>query len=364
MYDYLIVGAGFAGSVLAERLASQAGKSVLIAERRNHVGGNAFDSYNDNGILVHKYGPHIFHTNSTRVFDYLSQFTDWLPYEHRVLTFVDRKLLPFPINLNTINHLYGMNWTSKQLASYFESVREHRKIINFEDYLVNKIGNSLFEKFYRNYSRKQWGRDPSELDFALAARIPIRLNRDDRYFTDHYQAMPLEGYTKLFQKMLSHKRIDILLNTDFREASIKYPYKVLIYTGRIDEFFDFRFGRLEYRSLHFRFETHDTQHFQPAAVVNYPNDHQYTRITEYKYITGQIHPKTTISYEYPSAEGEPFYPVSTKEMYELYKRYRFLARITPNVHFLGRLATYKYYNMDQVVAQALSTFEKFKSQIL
>ncbi|PZR97436.1 MAG: UDP-galactopyranose mutase [Candidatus Chloroheliales bacterium] len=359
MFDYLIVGAGFAGSVLAERLASQAGKKVLITDVRPHIGGNTYDYYDDNGILIHKYGPHIFHTNSKVVFDYLSQFTLWRPYQHRVRAWVDGQLVPMPINLDTINMLYGTNFTSFQLEEFFASVAEARaQIRTSEDVVVSRVGRELYEKFFRGYTRKQWGLDPSELDASVTSRVPVRTNRDDRYFTDAYQAMPLHGYTRMFEKMLSHPNIKIMLNSDWREIDGVIPYREIIYTGPVDEFFDFRYGKLPYRSIEFKFETLNTPLHQPVAVINYPNDYAYTRVTEFKHLTGQEHAKTSLVYEFPCAEGDPYYPVPRAENNELYKRYKALADSTAGVYFAGRLATYKYYNMDQVVAQALALFDK------
>jgi UDP-galactopyranose mutase len=358
-FDYLIVGAGFAGSVLAERLASQADKQVLIVDKRNHIGGNAYDHYDDAGILIHKYGPHIFHTNASEVFDYLSQFTEWRPYQHRVLASIDGRLVPIPINLDTINQLYGLKLSSFELEQFFESVAEPREAIRTsEDVVVSKVGRELYEKFFRNYTRKQWGVDPSELDASVTSRVPTRTNRDDRYFTDRYQAMPLYGYTRMFERMLAHPNIKIMLNTDYREIEEIVPYREMVYTGPIDEFFGMRYGKLPYRSLDFKFETVHVPQHQPAAVINFPNEYAYTRVTEFKYLTGQEHPKTSLVYEYPQADGDPYYPVPRPENAELYKRYKALADATPGVHFVGRLATYKYYNMDQVVAQALAVFER------
>jgi UDP-galactopyranose mutase len=357
MFDYLIVGAGFAGSVLAERLASQSNKKILIVDTRNHIGGNAYDHYNEDGILVHKYGPHIFHTNSRDVFEYLSFFTEWRRYEHRVLASVDGQLVPIPINLDTINKLYGLNLTAFQLAEFFASVAEPKDYIRTsEDVVVSKVGRELYEKFFRNYTRKQWGIDPSELDKSVTARVPTRTNRDDRYFTDTYQAMPLHGYTRMFESMLAHPNIKIMLNTDYREIQNVIPYKEMIYTGPVDGFFDYCYGKLPYRSLDFKHETLNEQVHQPQAVINYPNEHLYTRVTEFKYLTGQEHLKTSIVYEFPKAEGDPYYPVPRPENADLYKKYKALADATPGVHFVGRLATYKYYNMDQVVAQALALY--------
>jgi UDP-galactopyranose mutase len=358
MFDYLIVGAGFAGSVLAERLA-KAGKKVLIIDKREHIGGNAYDYYNEDGILIHKYGPHIFHTNSKDVFEYLGQFTEWRPYEHEVLASVDGQLVPIPINLNTINQLYGLNLNSSQVEEFFASKAEPvTRVQTSEDVVVGKVGRELYEKFFRGYTRKQWDLDPSELDASVTARVPTRTNRDNRYFTDTYQAMPLHGYTAMFQKMLSHPNIKIMLNTDYKEIIDFIPYKNLIYTGPVDAYFDYCYGKLPYRSLEFKFKTIDAEYFQETGTVNYPNEQLYTRITDFKYLTGQQHAKTAIVYEYPRAEGDPYYPIPRPENAEVYKKYQQLASTLTNTYFVGRLATYKYYNMDQVVAQALTTFKK------
>ncbi|HET7541972.1 MAG TPA: UDP-galactopyranose mutase [Polyangiaceae bacterium] len=359
VFDYLIVGAGFAGSVLAERLANDADKKVLIIDKRPHVAGNAYDHYDDSGILVHRYGPHIFHTNSRDIFDYLGRFTEWRPYQHRVLASVDGQLVPIPINLDTINKLYGMNLNSPQAAQFFESVAEKRHPIKTsEDVVVNQVGVELYEKFFRGYTRKMWGLDPSELHSSVAARIPTRTNRDDRYFTDTYQAMPLYGFTRMFERMLAHPNIKIMLNTDYREIVDFVPYKTMIYSGPIDAFFDFKFGKLPYRSLEFKHETLNQTQFQSVGTMNFPNDHAYTRVTEFKHLTGQKHERTSVVYEYPCAEGDPYYPVPKAENDELYAKYKELAAQVDHVHFVGRLATYKYYNMDQVVAQALTLYKR------
>jgi len=359
MFDYLVVGAGFAGSVLAERLANGSGKTVLICDRRPHIGGNAYDCYNDDGILIHKYGPHIFHTNSEDVFEYLSQFTEWREYQHRVLANVDGMQVPIPINLDTINKLYGLSLNSHQLEDFFEKIREKRDHIKTsEDVVVNAVGRELYEKFFRGYTRKQWGLDPSELDASVTARVPTRTNRDDRYFTDTYQAMPKQGYTRMFENMLDSPNIKIMLNCDYREIQNEIKYREMIYTGPVDAFFDYRYGKLPYRSLEFKHETHDQEVFQQAPVVNYPQNQAYTRITEFKYLTGQRHHKTGVVYEFPRAEGDPYYPIPRSENAELYGKYKALADARPDVHFVGRLATYKYYNMDQIVAQALTVYSK------
>ncbi len=359
MFDYLIVGAGFAGSVVAERLATQANKKVLIIDKREHIAGNAFDYYNNDGILIHKYGPHIFHTNSKEVFEYLGKFTEWRPYEHKVLGSVDGQLVPIPINLNTINQLYGLNLSSDEVEAFFASKAEKVSgLKTSEDVVVSKVGRELYEKFFKGYTRKMWDLDPSQLDASVTARVPTRTNRDDRYFTDTYQAMPLHGYTQMFQRMLSHKNIKVMLNTDFRDILDLIPHESVVYTGPVDEYFDYCFGKLPYRSLEFKFETIDKEVFQSTGTINYPNEQLYTRITDFKYLTGQVHPKTAIVYEFPKAEGDPYYPVPRSENAAMYKKYQQLAEATSNTYFVGRLATYKYYNMDQVVAQALSTFKK------
>lgn len=365
MFDWLIVGAGFAGSVLAERLARQRGDKVLLVDRRTHVGGNAYDHYDAAGILIHQYGPHIFHTNSETVFAYLSRFTEWRPYEHRVRAMVDGKLVPIPINRDSINQVYGLNLASEQEVEDFLSRRAEPRpeIRTSEDVVVSRVGRDLYEKFFRGYTRKQWGLDPSELDKSVTARVPTRTNRDDRYFTDRFQFMPRQGYTRMFANMLDHPNIHVLLNTDYREIAGKLPYERVIYTGPIDEFFDFRFGPLPYRSLSFRHVTLAKEWHQPVAVVNYPQTEDYTRVTEYKHLTGQRHPETSLTFEYPSAAGDPYYPVPRPENRELYKQYEALARMTEGVYFVGRLATYQYYNMDQVVGQALATFRRIDEEL-
>jgi UDP-galactopyranose mutase len=359
-YDYLIVGAGFAGSVLAERLASQHNARVLLIDRRPHIGGNAYDEPNEDGILYHKYGPHIFHTNSQQVVDYLSQFTEWRPYEHRVLATVCGQLVPIPINRTTLNKLFDLDLqTDEQAAEYLASRAEPvEDIQTSEDVVINAVGRELYELFFRGYTRKQWGLDPSELDKQVTSRIPTRTNTDDRYFSDTFQAMPLHGYTKMFETMLDNPLIEKRLGADFRELKAR-AHEIadhIIYTGPIDEYFDFRFGKLPYRSLKFDHRTLQEEWHQPVAVVNYPDEAvPHTRVSEYKHLTGQQAPVTTITYEYPSAEGDPYYPIPRAENQALYKKYEALADATDNVTFVGRLATYRYYNMDQIVGQALAT---------
>ncbi len=359
MYDYLIVGAGLAGSVLAERLASKANKKVLLIDKRNHIGGNTFDYFNSDGILVHKYGPHIFHTNSKDVFDYLGKFTEWRPYEHRVLASVDGQLVPIPINQNTINSLYGLTLSQPQVQEFFNSKAEKKdQILTSEDVVVNAVGRELYEKFFKQYTLKQWALDPSELDASVTARVPTRTNKDDRYFTDTYQAMPLNGYTSMFHRLLDHANISIMLNTDYKDVVGEIKFKTLIYSGPIDAYFDYCFGKLPYRSIHFKFQTIDKENYQSTGTINYPMTQAYTRITEFKHLTGQKHEKTSIVFEYPTAEGDPYYPIPRRENMEIYNRYKKLAAAEPNTMFTGRLGTYKYYNMDQVVAQSLALFKK------
>ncbi|MCW3798121.1 UDP-galactopyranose mutase [Sphingomonas sp. BN140010] len=360
-YDYLIVGCGFAGSVLAERLATQHGARVLMIDKRDHVGGNAYDELNEHGILYHKYGPHIFHANSDEIVSYLSQFTQWRPYEHRVLAHVRDKLVPVPINRTTLNTLYNAGLKNDEEAAAFLASRAEpvKDIRTSEDVVINAVGRELYELFFRGYTRKQWGLDPSELDKQVTSRIPTRTNTDDRYFTDTHQIMPLHGYTKMFERMLDHPLIDKALGTDFREVRNEVSAAHIIYTGPIDEYFDWRFGKLPYRSLRFVHSTIEKQQFQDVAVVNYPDaEVPYTRISEYKHMTGQEHARTTITLEYPSAEGDPYYPIPRPENQALFKKYEALADSTSGVTFVGRLATYRYYNMDQIVGQALATFRR------
>lgn len=364
MFDYLIVGAGYAGSVLAERIANELGLKVLVVDKRHHIGGNAYDTYNEHGILIHPYGPHIFHTNSREIFEYLSRFTLWRPYEHRVLASVDGQLLPIPINLDTVNKLYNLNLTSEELESWFAARAEKKeRILTSEDVVVSKVGRELYEKFFRGYTRKQWDLDPSQLDATVTARVPVRTNRDDRYFTDKYQAMPLYGYTRMFENMLHHPNIKVMLGTDYREIVNLVPWRRMIYTGPIDAFYNFKYGKLSYRSLEFAHETLPQGWFQPVGTVNYPNEQPYTRITEFKHLTGQRHEFTSIVYEYPRAEGDPYYPIPASEPKAIYKKYEEEAKRETKVRFVGRLATYQYYNMDQIVGQALATFEKIKLEL-
>lgn len=362
-YDCVVVGAGFAGSVMAERLAADGNKRVLVVDRRPHIAGNAYDEKDKAGILIHRYGPHIFHTNSAEVFDYLSRFTDWRPYEHRVLADVRGKQVPIPINRTTLNALFNADLQTDAEAASFLAARAEPApdVRTSEDVVVSAVGQELYHLFFRGYTRKQWGLDPSQLDKAVTARVPTRTNTDDRYFGDLYQAMPALGYTAMFARMLDHPNIELRLGTDFSLLEATIDYDLLVFTGPIDEYFGYRYGKLPYRSLRFEHCHLPVAQHQQAAVVNYPDETvPYTRVTEYKHMTGQIAPLTSVTYEYPAAEGDPYYPIPRPENQALFKRYEALALAEPQVLFVGRLATYRYYNMDQVVGQALATYRKLK----
>jgi len=361
-YDFLIVGAGFAGSVMAERIASQLNRKVLVVEKRNHIAGNAYDEYDEHGILVHRYGPHIFHTNSKEVFEYLSLFTEWIPYEHKVLAKIGNELYPIPINRITINKLYSLNLkTENEVKDYFESVKEKRfPILNSEDIIVNQVGKDLFEKFFRHYTKKQWNMEANELSPSVCGRIPVRTNDDCRYFTDKYQFMPKDGYTKMFQRILNHKNIEVILNTDYKSIIDTIKFDKMIYTGPIDYFFDYKFGKLPYRSIRFEFKNYPIEFVQQSAVYNYVDKAtEHTRVSEYKHLTAQKSQSTTISYEFSEKEGDAFYPVPTKDNKKRYNDYRTESEKIKNIVFCGRLAEYQYYNMDQVVANSFSILKRF-----
>jgi len=364
IFDFLIVGAGFAGSVLAERIATQLGKTCLIVERRNHIGGNAYDRYDKAGVLIHEYGPHYFRTNSQRIVDYLSQFTDWHAVEYKILSWTHGSFWPFPINLNTFEQLIGRPSTTAEMEAKLAEWRvnvDNPK--NSEEVIVSQVGWKLYEMFFKNYTRKQWRRDAKQLDPSVCGRIPIRTNRDDRYLSEKFQALPKNGYTSIFQKMLSHPRIEVRLNTDYREVRKHVRFGHLIFTGPIDEYFDHCFGRLPYRSLRFERETLSQEYFQPVMQVNYPNDYDFTRIVEIKHATGQKLPETTIVREYPEDFGpgrEPYYPIPAPDAKALYSKYAERAALEKNVSFVGRLATYRYYNMDQIVGMALAEFDRLR----
>ncbi len=359
MYDYLIVGAGLAGATLAERLASQLGARILVVDKRDHIGGNCHDPLTSDGLRYHRYGPHIFHTNSTDVIDYLSRFTAWRPYEHRVLSRVNGRLVPIPINRTTINTLYGLDLDGPGLDAFLRSrAIPSRHIDTSEKVILARVGRELYELFFRGYTRKQWGLDPAELDPTVCGRIPTRANDDDRYFTDSFQAMPADGFTAMIGRMLANPRIEVVTGCDYRTIADRVIFNRLVFTGPIDEYFGHRYGRLPYRSLEFDFETVDREWVQRAGCINEPDEAvPYTRTTEYKHLTGQRHAKTIVSREYPRADGEPYYPIPRDDNRALYERYRKLAARETHVTFAGRLAEYRYYNMDQVVASALVKFE-------
>lgn len=363
-YNYIIVGAGLSGCVIAERIATQLNKTVLLIDKRNHIGGNCYDKLNEEGILVHQYGPHWFHTNDKSIFSYLSAFTDWRLHEHKVRTSVDNMLLPIPINRDTINQLYKMKLGSpEEVQLFYDSVRI-KEIVhpqNAEEMIISQVGYDLYEKFYKNYTIKQWNVHPKELHASITARIPIRTNTDDRYFTDTYQGVPKHGYTEMFKRMINHKNITVALDTDFANINTLASFNQVIYTGPIDTFFDYSFGALPYRSLRFEHKTINQEFYQECQQINYPNDFGYTRIVEWKHATGQKHAKTSITMEYPckwEPGKEPFYAVQTQESDLLYKKYRAAADELRTVKFCGRLADFKYYNMDQVIGRALTFFKK------
>jgi UDP-galactopyranose mutase len=360
--DILVVGAGFSGAVVAQRLA-QRGFRVVIIDQRPHIGGNAYDRLDRDGVLVHPYGPHIFHTNSERIYEYLSRFTEWRFYEHRVLAHVQGKFVPIPINIDTVNRLYDLQLDESSIQAFFDSVREPRADIRTsEDVVLNAVGRDLYEKFFRWYTHKQWGLDPSELSASVAARIPTRTNRDDRYFTDRFQFMPLHGYTRLFERLLDSPRIRIETGCNF--FGFKMKARHVVYTGPIDAFFGHCYGRLPYRSIDFEHEhLSDTAQYQRVGTVNYPNDQAFTRITEFRHITGQAHSGTSIVREYPTSEGDPYYPIPKPENEALFKRYEALTLSEPNVTFVGRLANYRYYNMDQCVGAALKAADTLLERI-
>ncbi|WP_027883116.1 UDP-galactopyranose mutase [Meiothermus rufus] len=367
--DWLIVGAGFTGAVLAERIASQLGQKVLVVDRRNHIGGNAYDFYDEHGVLVHKYGPHIFHTNSCKVWDYLSQFTEWRPYYHRVLASVEGKLVPVPFNLNSLYALfppkYAERLEEKLIRTYGFGVKVPiLKMKETDDVEMRFLADYIYRNIFYGYTLKQWGLKPEELDPSVTGRVPVYISRDDRYFQDTYQAMPKHGYTVMFQRILAHKNIKVLLNTDYREIAGEVYFNRMIYTGPIDEFFGFTKGSLPYRSLRFEFLHLSEEWHQNVGTLNYPNEYDFTRITEFKRLSGQVCPGTTLVVEYPEAYdpvvNEPYYPVPREENQSLYRLYKELAQkeLEGRVIFAGRLGDYRYYNMDQAVARALTIFSE------
>lgn len=362
MFDIAIVGAGFSGSVLAERFAS-IGRKVLLVERRGHTGGNAYDHYDENGILVHDYGAHIFHTNDVTVFDYLSKFTEWRYYQHRSLSYVDGQLVPLPINRKTLELLYGVEALKNGVEAFLNQVKKDIKNPkNAEENVLSRVGEELYQKFFKGYTEKQWGRPAKELRPSVTARIPVRNNYDDRYFTDKFQVMPAHGYHILFGNLLRNSNIKIMLNTSWDEVKDEITFKKLIFTGPVDEFFQYAYGKLAYRSLKFKHKLYHKKYVQPVAGIKYSSDYEFTRTIEFKHLTGQEHEYTIVSEEYPTADGDPYYPIPSEDTETLYQKYKEAAEKLDDVVFVGRLATYKYYNMDQVVASALSEFKKLSKK--
>jgi UDP-galactopyranose mutase len=377
MYDVIIVGAGFAGSVLANLLAQKNNKKILIIDRRSHIGGNCYDSIDEHGILIHNYGPHLFHTDSKKVWEYLSQFTAWHNYHHKVEGFIDGQFVPIPFNLNTLHKLFPAFMAKsieKKLVQHYGygkkvSILELKQT---EDEELQLLAEFIYEKIFLHYSAKQWGKTIEELDAGVSARVPIAISKDDRYFYDPFQAMPRKGYTKLFKKMLSHPNIDIKTDTEFadilqiQDKAFLYDGSIflgeVIFTGMIDELFDFKFGNLPYRSIDLVFENHALKSFQSATTTNYPNDYDYTRITEFKKMYPSQAPTTTIAKEYPRefvyGENTPYYPLFTEENQKRYEEYKTYAKSFKNLTLIGRLAEYKYYDMDDIVLRALELYEE------
>ena len=358
IFDYLIVGCGLSGATCARLLAEQR-RRVLVVDKRNHIGGNVYDCYNDEGILIHRYGPHIFHTQFKEVWDFLSRFTRWRLYQHRVMAYVHGRFVPMPINLDTINTLFNTYYTEQTIGDFYENVKnDEMPIENAKDAVVCKIGEYLYELFFKGYTKKHWDLYPEELEPEVTARIPIRYNRDDRYFSDPYQGIPIGGYTQMIEGMLNHPMIQVMLNTEYKLIKNEIAARKTIYSGPIDEYFAYQYGKLPYRSIEFKFETIDKPNYQPAATINYPNDYDFTRVTEYKWLTGQVHRKTTIGMEYSNSEGEPNYPIPRTENKELYGKYAELASKEGNIYFIGRLGRYQYLNMDLAVKSAMELIKK------
>jgi UDP-galactopyranose mutase len=367
-YDVVVVGSGISGATIAERYAKVLNKKVLLIEKRDHIGGNCYDYYDDAEILVSKYGAHLFHTNDEYVWEYLQEFSKWRPHIHKVLSSVDGKLVPIPVNIKTVNLLFNLNiQTEEEMKKWLKTqIINIENPKNSEELAFSRVGKKLYEKLFKNYTIKQWSMDPSKLDPSVIGRIPVRTDFDDRYFSDKYQAMPTDGFTRLFEKMLSHPNITVQLNTDyFNIKGSLNNFEKLFFTGPVDLYFKSSAGNLPYRSLKFDFETHDLPYYQINSVINYPNDYDYTRILEFKYMFGQKHSKTTIAKEYPTWDGEPYYPVLSKENLEIYEKYKKLADLETarGVYFVGRLANYKYFNMDQAFTNALSLFYKLNPQL-
>ena len=361
----LIIGAGITGITLAERFAAD-GNRVLVIEKRNHIGGNCYDYKNKDGILVHKYGPHIFHTNNKEIWDYLSKFTEWIPYQHKVLGFIDGKFVPIPFNLNTLYQLFNKEKAIKLERNLLEKFGYNKKIPILElkktkDKDLKFLVDFIYEKVFLPYTKKQWGLKPEEIDFSVTARVPVVISQDDRYFQDKYQGIPKNGYTAMFKRMLQSKNIEIQLSIDYKDVKDKVRYNLMFYTGPIDEFFDYKYGKLNYRCLKIDFKILNQESYQPAAVVNYPDKkYPFTRITEFKKFMIVKSKKTTIGIEYPGNSGFKAWPVLNERNKEIFKKYWQEAEKLKkeNIYFVGRLAEYKYYNMDEAVKNSLDLFKK------
>lgn len=359
--DFLVIGCGLAG-MTAARILAENGYHILIVERRDHIGGNIYDCHNQDGILIHQYGPHIFHTNNAEVWDFLSRFTSWRNYRHKVLAYVNGSYYPLPINVNTINQLYHEQYDSNTIKAFFNGVKGNlHEIKNAKEAVVSQVGEELYQLFFEGYTKKQWGMPAQELDAEVTARIPVRYNTDNRYFLDQYQGIPLNGYTKMAENMLRHPNISVVLHTDYKDIKNSCGKAQIICTGCIDEFYEQKYGKLPYRSLNFVQETYHKTYCQPAGVINYPNDFPFTRTTEYKYLTGQVSEKTTVVKEFPSAVGEPYYPIPQEANRKLYDKYK-EKTLTDHVAFLGRLGTYRYLNMDAVVEQAMKFCKQYMTE--
>lgn len=367
-YSIVIVGAGPVGCVMAERAANVLGWKVLLIDKRDHIAGNCYDMYHESGVLIHRYGPHYFRTNSDELLQYLSDFTEWVPGNYIVKASTRGELFPFPINLLTLRQFFKMpDMTAEEAAELLESKREHiEHPANSEEFVLSRVGRELYEAFYLGYTKKQWAIHPNDLAPSVCGRIPVRLNTDERYVDHKHQVTPAKGFTEMFRKMIDHPNIEVMLDTDYKEVRDKIkPEFATVYAGPIDEYFDNRFGKLPWRSLEFEFKKFDQEFVQPCVQINYPNEHDYTRTVEIKHVTQQKHPSTVISYEYPRAEGDPYYPIPRPANKELYEKYKDLvAKETEenHVYFCGRLAEYTYYNTDQVIERALETFNTIKER--
>lgn len=369
-FDIYIIGAGISGSVLANKYATLQNKKVLIIDTRDHIGGNCFDYVNGDGVLVSKYGAHLFHTNYEDVWEYLQNFSTWYKYEHKVKSMVDGQLVPIPVNIETVNLIFKLNIKNEgEMKLWFDkNIKKIESPVNSEESALNRVGPVLYEKMFKNYTIKQWDIEPKDLEAAVMDRIPVRSNFDDRYFNDSLQYLPTDGYTPIFNKMLENENITVLTNTKWEDiqAFINPDYEKIFFTGKIDSFFEDKLGKLEYRSLKFEFETFDKEYFQKYGVINYPESNiPYTRIVEYKHFTKQKLSKTTISKEYSTWEGDPYYPVPTQKNRDLFDKYKKLANDLEknNIYFVGRLANYKYFNMDQAFKNALDLYSELSKKL-